>query len=414
MSNELPRQVTNYRNWEIKQIDMETAFLNAELKEEVYLKPPKGYKVGKGKMLKLNRALYGLVQAPKAWMETFVKHLETQGFKRSWTDPCLMTKSDQGKVIVCMTVYVDDCLIAGKDKDVEEAIIGIENTFKLKRMGDAKTYLGYTISRNREQGTLSRHQREYIENIQRNYNVGRCKVIKTPTKAGNEQSVNKEDCTEDVDLTEYKSGVGTLLYATKTSRPDIANAVRILSKYMGKAKKFHMDGMYRVMQYLIGTKSLGITYDNKRKMELEAYVDSDYASDKDERKSTTGYVIMLGGGAIQWKSQMQKTVSLSSTDAEYKALSTCAAEVTYLKRIMADMGLIEKKVTIYEDNVGAMKLAENWESTKCTKHIDIRYHHIREMIENEEIEIMHIKSTNQPADAMTKSLPVMAFEKHKR
>ncbi len=226
--------------------------------------------------------------------------------------------------------------------------------------------------------------------------------------------MNKEDCTEDVDLTEYKSDVGTLLYATKTSRPDIANAVRILSKYMGKAKKFHMDGMYRVMQYLIGTKSLGITYDNKRKMELEAYVDSDYASDKDERKSTTGYVIMLGGGAIQWKSQMQKTVSLSSTDAEYKALSTCAAEVTYLKRIMADMGLIEKKVTIYEDNVGAMKLAENWESTKCTKHIDIRYHHIREMIENEEIEIMHIKSTNQPADAMTKSLPVMAFEKHKR
>ncbi len=100
---------------------------------------------------------------------------------------------------------------------------------------------------------------------------------------------------------------------------------------MDKAKKFYMDGMYRVMQYLVGTKTLGIIYDIKQKMELEAYVNSDYASDKDERKSTTGYMIMLGGGAIQWKSQIQKTVSLSSTEAEYKALSTCVAEVSYLK-----------------------------------------------------------------------------------
>ncbi len=136
---------------------------------------------------------------------------------------------------------------------------------------------------------------------------------------------------------------------------------------MDKDKKFYLDGMYRTIQYLVGTKTLGITYNNKRKMELEAYVDSDYASDKDERKSTTGYVIMLGGGAVQWKSQIQKMVSLSSIEAEYKALPTYTAEVTYLKRIMADMGIVEKKMTIYEDNAGAMKLAENWESTRRTK-----------------------------------------------
>ncbi len=177
--------VANYKKWEIKQIDVETAFLNAEIKEEVYLKPPKGYNVEEGKLLKLSRDLYGLVQAPKAWMETFVEQLETLGFKRSWADPCLMTKSDQGKVILCMTIYVDDCLIAGKNRDVEEAIVGIENTFKVKRMGDAKTYLGYTISRDREQGTLSTHQREYIDSIQVNYNVGICKTIRTPAKVGN-------------------------------------------------------------------------------------------------------------------------------------------------------------------------------------------------------------------------------------
>ncbi len=152
---------------------------------------------------------------------------------------------------------------------------------------------------------------------------------------------------------EYKYGIGTLLYAMKNTRPDTTNAVRLLSRYMDKATKFHMGGMYRVMQYLIGTKTLGITYDNKRKMELEGYVDSDYASDKVERKSTTGYVVMLGGGAIQWKSQLQNTVSLSSSETEYKALSMCAAEISHLKRVRADMGITQNTVTIHEDNVGA-------------------------------------------------------------
>ncbi len=128
--------------------------------------------------------------------------------------------------------------------------------------------------------------------------MGTSKAIRTPAKVGKEPNKDTEVPTSEVDPTEYKSGVGTLLYAMKTMRPDIANAVRLLSKHMDKANRFHMDGVYRVMQYLIGTKVLGITYDKKRKMELEAYVDSDYANDIDERKSTTGYVVMLGGDAI--------------------------------------------------------------------------------------------------------------------
>ncbi len=406
--------MANYKAWEVKQIDVESAFLNAELKEDVYLKQPKGYEMEEGKVLKLNRALYGLVQAPKAWMETFIKQVEILGYKRSWTDPCLMTKSNRGEVILCMTIYADDCLIAGKEEDVEETIQGIEKIFKVKRMGDAGTYLGYTISRDRKKGTLSIHQTDYIESIQETYNVGTSKAIRTLAKVGKEPSKDTEDTNVEVDLTEYKSGVGALLYAMKTTRPDIANAVRLLSKHMDKAKSFHMDGMYRVMQYLIGTKALGITYDNKRKMELEAYVDSDYAGDTHERKSTSGYVVMLGGGAIQWKSKLQDTVSLSSSEAEYKALSTCAAEISYLKRVLSDVGFIQNTVKMYEDNIGAMKLAESWESTRRTKHIDIRFHNIREMIENEEITLKHIKSKDQPADILTKNLPVTTFEKHKR
>ncbi len=194
--------LANYKGWEVKQIDVEKAFLNAKLKEDVYLKRPKGYDMEEGKVLKLNRALYGLVQAPKAWMTTFTKQLETLGYKRSWTDPCLMTKSNQGEVILIITIYVDDCLIAGKEEDVEETIQGIEKAFKVKRIGDAKRYLGYMISRDRDRGTLKIHQTEYIQNIQMNYRVEAVKAIETPGKVGNEPQEDKDDILENVDLKE--------------------------------------------------------------------------------------------------------------------------------------------------------------------------------------------------------------------
>ncbi len=406
--------VANYKDWEIQHIDVETAFLNAPLKEKAYLKMPKGYElIRKGQndnvVLKLNRALYGLVQAPKAWMEEFIKSLTKLGCKRSWTEPCLLTMIEGNKVVLCITVYVDDCLIVGEKEKVMYMIDKIERLYTIKRLGSVKKYLGYNISRNKEKGTIKIDQTDFIHTFAKTYGIG-MSDIKTP---GSQRKSEVGDTTI-LDPVIYRSGVGSLLYCAKCTRPDVANTIRSLSRHMDSAEVSHMHEMYRAIQYLLNTKNLGVTYDKNQNLILEAFVDSDYANNDNCRRSTTGYVVMLAGGAIQWKSQLQSTVSLSSSEAEYKALSACAAEVTYLKQLLKELGIMQKKVVIKEDNVGAMKIAENWMSSKRTKHIDIKYHHVRELVEKGEIEIQHLSTEKQPADMLTKNLPKTTYEKHRR
>ncbi len=406
--------VANYKNWEIQQIDVEVAFLNAPLKEMVYVKVPKGYDLmGKKKtenvVLKLNRALYGLVQAPKAWMETFIKELTKLGCTRSWADPCLLVMKEGEHIVLGVTVYVDDCLIVGRKDKVTYVIKEIGKLYAIKKLGIAKKYLGCEIERDTKKGSLMLYQKEYIKGIKTSYRIDP-REVKTPMISGKLSESNEEE----VDLKEYQSLVGTLLYASKSTRPDIANAVRNASQNMVNPKKSHMDQAYRIAQYLINHTEEGIKYDENNGLEMTAYVDSNFADKMEKRKSVTGFIIMLGGGVIEWKSQCQGTVSLSSTEAEYKALSQCACEVVHLTQILKDFGIEMKEITIYEDNVGAIKLAENWASTKRTKHIDVRHHYVRELVENKMIEIKHISSENQPADMLTKNLSQATFEKHKR
>ncbi len=171
-----------------------------------------------------------------------------------------------------------------------------------------------------------------------------------------------------------------------------------------------MDQAYRIAQYLVNHAEEGITYDQKNGLEMTAYVDSNCADKKENRKSVTGFIIMLCGGTIEWKSQCQRTVSLSSTKAEYKALSQCASETIYLTQVLKDFGIDMKTTTVYEANLGAIKLAENWASTKRTKHIDVRHHYVRELVEKGIINIKYIRSEEQPADMLTKNLPKATFE----
>ncbi len=260
-------------------------------------------------------------------------------------------------------------------------------------------------------GRISLSQGEYIKDIVKRYKIDPAGV-KTPGKNGITRHDQDDDLPGNKD--EFQSIVGSLLYAVKNTRPDISNAAREISRHVGKPTKGHYHDACRVLQYLAGHQQWSIAYDRTDELKLTAYVDSDYANDMETRRSVTGYVIMLGNGPIQWKSQLQKTVRLSSSEAEYKALSECAKEVMFLKRILEDLGVEERTVAIYEDNVGAMNIAENNMASKRTKHIDVRYHHIRELVEKGEIEIRHLSTEKQPADMFTKNLPRTIFEKHKR
>ncbi len=309
--------IANYKNWEIQQIDVEAAFLNAPLQETVYINVPKGYELMGNKrrdgiFLKLNKALYGLVQAPKAWMETFIKELTKMDCTRSWADPCLLVMKEGEYVVLCITVYVDDCLIVGRKDKVTDIIGKIAKLYTIKKLGTGKKYLGYEIERDAEKGSLTIRQNEYIKGVKIGYGIDPG-GMKTPMVCGKPTELNEEEA----DIKEYQGVVGTLLYAAKSTRPDVANAVRNASQTMASPNKTHMDQAYRIAQYLVNHAEEGIIYDQKNGLEMTAYVDSNYADKKENRKSITGFIIMLCGGTIEWKSQCQRTVSLSSTEAEY-------------------------------------------------------------------------------------------------
>ncbi|CAM9438252.1 unnamed protein product [Chrysoparadoxa australica] len=403
--------LANHRDWEVKQFDVEVAFLNANLEEPTWVRPPDGISIGEGKTLRLRKALYGLVQAPLAWMRTFVVELKRLGFERSRADPCLMIKRMEGGLVI-LVIYVDDCLAVGFPKSaVRETVEAIGSRIKIDDMGDAELYLGFKISRDREQGMLRLHQKEYLEGMLQEFGVRKTHKASTPGLVGHRLDA---DCGgEQADEKQYRSGVGKLMYAVKTTRPDLANATRELAKCLKEPKGEHMLALERAMQYVSGTTDLGLTYSRKGELQLEAFVDADYAGDVNNRRSTTGFLIMFGGAAVSWKSKLQPTVSLSSSEAEYRALSECGAEVAHLHQVGLDIGLRMEQTPIYEDNTGAISLAENWSSGTRTKHVDVRYHHVREMVESKMVKIKYIRSEEQPADILTKNSSYAGFARHR-
>jgi hypothetical protein len=242
---------------------------------------------------------------------------------------------------------------------------------------------------------------------------------KTPGPPGESVVCPKEneEIVSNADQKEFRSGVGMLLYLVKHSRPDISNAVRELAKVMDGANLAHMKMLYRAIRFVLNTKDKSLFFNPKNVIggmwDVFAYVDSDYAGDKDTRISVTGYVIFVQGCLISWKSKSQRSVTLSSTEAEYVAISDVCAEILFVKQILEYMAIrIKLPITVYVDNVGAIFLSNNATTNQRTKHIDVRYHFTRELIEAGIIKIIFVKTNDNKADIYTKNVSQELFEKH--
>jgi len=216
---------------------------------------------------------------------------------------------------------------------------------------------------------------------------------------------------------EYRLGVGMLLYLLKHSRPDLSNAVRELSKVMDGATNDHMECLHRTIKYVLDTKHrclvMAPTTTNHLEWHLRAYCDSDYSGDRDTRHSVTGFIIYLQGTPISWKSKSQRSITLSSTEAEYVALSEVTAEIMFIKQILEFLEMkMELPIKVHVDNVGAIYLANNSTIGQRTKHIDVRYHYVREYIEDGIVTIIFVKSGDNDADIFTKNTPGELHNKH--
>ena len=391
----------------LHQMDVTTAFLNGTLEEDVFMKQPEGFVV-KGKeekVCKLKKSIYGLKQSPRCWNVTLHSRLTEIGFTQSKSDPCIYHAND-GKEI--LAVYVDDIIIAAKDgKRMEKIKQAIAEKFSVKDMGKLKYFLGVSV--NQTDSDISLNQSGYVTRLLDRFNMQEAKPVATPVDVSSK--LTKTLDSEQFDQVLYQSAVGSLLYVSIWTRPDVTYAVANVAKFCASPTKEHWTAVKRIMRYLKGTINFGLCYERGNKAKCVGYSDSDWGSDVDDRKSISGYLFQIGGTAISWRSKKQASVALSTAEAEYMALASTAQEAVWLQQLMCDLARRVNCVQIYEDNQAAIKMSKNPQFHGRCKHIEIKYHFIRELVANKQLVLHYCPTEEMVADMLTKGLCRDQFNK---
>ena len=386
------------RDWPMRQLDVNNAFLQGQLHDEVYMMQPPGFqdKDNPQAICKLQKAIYGLKQAPRAWYNELRTFLLQSGFKNSLADASLFIYN-QNNVLLYMLVYVDDIIITGNSPShISRFIDSLSTRFSLKDLGDL-SYYGLHLSQNR-----------YIADLLHKANMTTAKPVSTPMKANSSLTLYSGTTLDDA--TEYRTLVGSLQYLSLT-RPDISFAVNKLSQFMHRPSTEHWSAVKRVLRYLAGTMSHGIYLRANNKPNLHAFTDADWGGNKDDYTSTGAYVVYLGSHLIAWSSKKQAAVSRSSTEAEYRALASTTAELCWISSLLTELGInVVTKPVIYCDNIGATYLAANPFFHSRMKHIALDYHFVRQFVQNGQLRVTHVTSADQLADALTKPLPRTRFQ----
>ena len=391
--------------FKLHHVDVTTAFLNGDLEEEVYMKQPKGFATEgeEGSVCKLKKSLYGLKQSSRCWNTTLDCHLKEMGFSQSTSDPCIYV--DTGGDGFCIGVYVDDMILAGPtDHRMREVKDTLSQRFDIKDLRKLHHFLGVVVELDEEKGCAWIGQPTYTNNLLEKFGMKDCKPVATPVDVGTKLIKATED-EEAIDQQQYQSAIGSLMYLSISTRPDISYAVGNLAKFSSKPTKTHWMALKRVLRYLKGTVDCGILYKREESSECVGFSDADWAGDVNDRKSTSGYLFQISGGAVSWRSKKQECVALSTAEAEYVALASAAQESIWLRKLFADLGRTPKgPTTIFEDNQSAIAMCKNPQHHGRAKHIDIKYHFIREQVANKNVKLEYCPTKVMTADMFTKGL----------
>ena len=394
--------------WKLFQLDVKSAFLNGEIKEEVYVDQPQGFVIkGKEHMVyKLKKALYGLKQAPRAWYSEINSFLIKSGFKRSMNEPTLFVKH-QGTDILIVMLYVDDIIFAGSCENMVEAFKNdMTKKYEMSDMGLLRHFLGMEIYQDKENIFIC--QRNYAEKILRTFGMFECNPAPTPLVMG--EKLYKKDGGNFMDSTYYRSLIGKLLYLC-TTRPDLMFAASLLSRFMQNPSHIHLGAAKHVLRYIQGTLDYGLCYEKNKEVKLIGYSDSDLGGCGNDLKSTSGYCFSLGSGIFSWQSKKQDTVVQSTAEAEYVSAAVATSQVIWLRRIFTDFVCEQQDGTpIYCDNKSAIDMAKNPVNNNRTRHIALKHHFIRDAVEDGEIKLVFCPSEDQVADIFTKALPKQRFQ----
>eukprot|EP00794_Sanderia_malayensis_P003564 gene3564-biopygen3051 len=394
-------------------MDVQTAFLNGELREEIYMDQPEGFlEDGKENLVcKLNKSLYGLKQASRCWFTTMDTFLKEKGYEQSKSDNCLYIKR-VGEEFIIISLFVDDLLLACNSVQMlEKEKKELQKRFCMKDLGEVHYLLGIQIERDRARKKMLLHQAKYLSDMLLKYGMQDCKPVSTPQVTGSTLVVHDGDA---IDRQKYQAIIGSLTYAVTTTRPDIAQALGSVNQFCSNPSGEHWQSVKRILRYIKGTINLGIEFDGSRENEVQliGFVDADWGGNLNGRKSQSGYLFSICGGIVSWASKKQATVALSSTEAEYVAACLATQEAVWLRSLLADLSFVQDKPSIiFEDNQGTIALSKNPKYHSRTKHIDVKYHFVRDKCESEEIVLTYCSTNDMIADMLTKALPRTLFER---
>lgn len=396
----------------LHQMDVQNAFLNGKLEENIFIRQPKGFIVS-GKencYCKLNKSLYGLKQSSRCWNSELNAYLVKLGFIQSVSDPCIYTRVSDELCIIA--VYVDDLIIGSKSIDEINAIKqSLCDQYKMKDLGVLNHFLGVKVEQSVKNNSVFINQSAFASLLVSKFNFENSRSVKTPSDV----NVKPEDneLSEPFDSKVYQSCVGGLLYLSNRTRPDLTYSVSKAARYCSNPTKEHWSFVKRILRYLNGTLDHGIVYSKVNEPNLVGYSDADWAGDVKDRKSTSGYCFKYCNGIISWRSSKQNCVALSTAEAEYVALSSATQEAVWLNQLLHDVNFSnsDSPVTLFEDNQATIAIAKNPQSHPKTKHIGIKYHYIRDLVSKNVIALEYCPTDMMLADIFTKSLSPDKFVK---
>jgi len=405
-----------------RQIDFVAAYLNGVMEHEVYMRQAAGFvdQADPGGVRRLVKAIYGTKQGAERWHEAIVNLLICDiGFTRTTADPCVFILSADKRVMI-IGLHTDDCLIAHNDTAWADTIIQrLHARFPLDDQGAPSRLLGMRVRREGATGAISIDQEEYIDEILAKFNMADSNPVATPHQPGLYFSKTMSPTTDTARAAmadiPYLGLLGSLQWLAHRCRPDIAAAVNVLSEYAANPGRAHWTGLKRILAYLKGTRSLGIRYEAQPSPEMMTWADADWAGDPDTRRSRTGTVVTLAGGAIYWLSRRQDLgatkVALSSTHAEIKSLCAAARIAAWLRLLLTELGFPPTGPSrVLEDNRGAKAWSGYRRMDQRTKDIEVQFHFSREAVEAGIIQVDSCATANMAADYLTKPSSGVVFK----
>jgi hypothetical protein len=394
------------KGFKLHQIDVKSAFLNGVLEEEVYVRQLPGFESEKypHRVYKLRKAFYRLKQAPRAWYGRLRGFLFERGFEMGKVDQTLFLLR-QGRDILIMQVYVGDIVFGGSSNSlVARFVEDMTREFEMSMMGQLQFFLGLQIMHSKEGAFV--HQAKYTKDIVRKFKMEDSKAMVMHMSTTTTLDADEEG--EHVDQKEYRSMIGSLLYLTAT-RVDIQFSVCLCAHFQAISRTSHRQAIKHIFRYLCHTPDFGLWYSVSSSLVLHGFSDADFAGCRLDRKSNSGTCQFLGSSLVSWSSRKQSSVTQSTTEAEYVVAASCCSQLLWITYTMSDFGDEYIHVPLQCDSTSPISVAKNLALHSKHKHIEVRYHFLRENVEKEKIALFHVPTQDQLDDIFTKPLDQATF-----